>query len=303
MVHRFTQTTGPIPEKFGRRTSTWRWCRNKGSGTLVQDQATAAAMRFQESDRVSYGKNPLVEVICQARFNRLLRLESEVPAAFQQALMDDYPKVVETNSFAAAIPPQLAQIVRLDASVTNQRAFDFVSTDGEWSVSITSQFVALTTKTYRRWEDFRARLVKVFDAFANVYEVATFTRLGLRYQDLIQRSRLGLDGQHWATLLNPQLVGELAEDGFENDAKHIAKELVFSLDFDDASVRLYHGLARTQNADESCYLIDSDFFREQPTERGNALPILDRFNREAGKLFRWAISTPLHAAMDPEPIA
>jgi uncharacterized protein (TIGR04255 family) len=259
-------------------------------------------MRFKESDRVSYEKNPLVEVICQARFNRLLRLESEVPATFQQALRHDYPKVVETNSFAAAIPPQLAQVVRLDASVASQRAFDFVSADGDWSVSITSHFVALTTKTYRRWEDFRARLGKVFEAFTSVYEVTTFTRLGLRYQDLIQRSKLGLDGQGWAQLLNPRLVGELAEDGFETDAKHTARELVLSLDFDDASVRLYHGLARTQNVDESCYLIDSDFFRDLPTEQGYALPILDRFNREAGKLFRWAIADPLHAAMGPKPV-
>jgi len=260
-------------------------------------------MRFQESDRVSYEKNPLVEVICQVRFNRLLRIESEVPAAFQQALLNEYPRVVETNSFAAAIPPQLAQIVRLDASVANQRAFDFVSTDGEWSVSITSQFVALTTKNYRRWEDFRVRLEAILDAFAAVYEVTTFTRLGLRYQDLIQRSKLGLENQGWAQLLNPRLVGEIAEDGFEKDAKHVAKELVLGLDFDDASVRLYHGLARPQNVDETCYLIDSDFFRESTTERGDAIPILDRFNREAGKLFRWAISDPLHAAMDPKPVA
>jgi uncharacterized protein (TIGR04255 family) len=105
------------------------------------------------------------------------------------------------------------------------------------------------------------------------------------------------------TASNPRLAGELGEDGFEQDAKHIAKELILNLDFHDASVRLHHGLARTQSADESCYLIDSDFFRELPTERGNALPILDRFNREAGKLFRWAISSPLRAAMEPKRIA
>jgi uncharacterized protein (TIGR04255 family) len=159
-------------------------------------------MRFPESARVAYTENPLVEVICQARSNRLLRLESEVPAAFQQELLASYPQLVEINTLAGVLPPQLAQLAGAAAATVGQRAFDFVSADGIWKVSLTSHFVALSTIKYRRWEDFKVRLTSVLDTFANIYGVAAFTRLGLRYQDLIQRSKLGLIERPWSELLN-----------------------------------------------------------------------------------------------------
>jgi uncharacterized protein (TIGR04255 family) len=257
-------------------------------------------MRFPESERVIYAQNPLVEVICQARFNRLLRLETEVPAAFQLELIESYPVLRETNTLSGALPPQLAQLVGLEPGTVGQRAFDFISEDGAWRVSITSHFVALSATDYRRWDDFRPRFAKVLDAFVKVYGISTFTRLGLRYRDLIQRSKLGLQGREWSELLSRGVAGELREKGFEKDAKHVGKELVLDLDFDSASVRLYHGFARVQDSSENCYLIDADFFREVETERVDAEAILDRFNREAGKLFRWAIADPLHEAMGPQ---
>jgi uncharacterized protein (TIGR04255 family) len=257
-------------------------------------------MKFADSERVRYTSNPLAEVICQLRFKRLLRIETEPPAAFQEKIRRIYPETRETNTISPPLPPQVAQLIGLEPGAIGQRAFDFLTNDSAWKVSLTSHFVAMTATEYETWEDFRTRLESIVAAFCEIYDVTSFTRIGLRYRNLIQRSKLNLTGKRWAELLNRDLVGELQAEQFEADAQHAARELVLSLDVDDASVRLYHGFAQLQGTDERCYLIDSDFFREQDTEKGNVKPILDRFNREAGKLFRWSIAEPLHYAMGPQ---
>ncbi len=259
-------------------------------------------MRFPESERVRYKRNPLVEVICQLQFKRLLKIESDVPSAFQEQIRKAYPDTREATTISA-LPPQLAQLIGLEPGAIGQRTFDFLTADSSWKVSLTSHFLAVTTTDYRTWEDFKARLDPIMEAFCDVYDVSAFTRLGLRYRDLIQRSKLSLAGSRWADLLNGDLVGELRDASFEAGARHAARELVLGLDFDDASVRLYHGFAQRQGEVETCYVIDADFFRERETERADVKGILDRFNREAGRLFRWSIADPLHKSMEPETVA
>jgi uncharacterized protein (TIGR04255 family) len=262
-------------------------------------------MRFPESPRVVYRNNPIVEVICQLRFPRILRIDAELPIAFHERIRSHYPGVFEaqTGLPAAPLTPDVAHAVGIDPTVlaSTQRAFDFVSEDGAWRVSLTSQFLALTSSNYTRWEDFKARLAPATDALASEYRPLYFTRLGLRYRDLIQRSKLDLVDQAWSKLLRHPLLGELALPEFEQATNQAMREIVLNLDYDDARVRLLHGFAQLQGGSETCYLIDADLFSDRRVEKNDAEAILDRFNREAGCLFRWCIAEPLQRAMQPEP--
>jgi uncharacterized protein (TIGR04255 family) len=166
-------------------------------------------------------------------------------------------------------------------------------------VSLTSNFLALTATAYEDWDEFRRRLSPLVSLLVRLYQVSVFTRVGLRYRDLIQRSKLNLDAARWSELLRNELLGELQDRSFENAAVHAARELVLRLDSADEKVRLCHGFAQVQGSDETCYLIDADFFREGKTSEPDTVALLDRFNREAGNLFRWCILDPLHAAMEP----
>jgi uncharacterized protein (TIGR04255 family) len=148
----------------------------------------------------------------------------------------------------------------------------------------------------------------VVDGLLAEYAPPFFSRIGLRYRDLIRRSALNLSGTKWSKLLRPHVVGELEFDGAEDSAETVAKELLFRLDGppDAAKVRLFHGFARYMSEPENGYLIDADFFTEARTESKNvrdAEPSLDHFNKEAGRLFRWCISDQLHAAMAPTDVA
>lgn len=258
-------------------------------------------MPFPESERVIYGKNPLVEVICQLRFPPILRIETEVPAAFQDLLRREYPLLQEVSALTPpeGLPPDVAAFVSSLAQATKRVSREFVDSDGTWKVSLTRDFVALTTTQYERWEEFRDRLSRVLSALTEVYEPAFFTRVGLRYKDAIGRSRLGLEGQEWAQLLRLELAAELAADDVKGDVAEAQHQVVFRLSNGSGRVRLAHGLAVENETGEVGYLIDADFSTTDRTEVSDASSVLDSFNRQAGWLFRWCIRDELHAAMDP----
>src|ERR1700687_1084035 len=139
-------------------------------------------------------------------------------------------------------------------------------------------------------------------ALRGEYAPPFYSRIGLRYVDVVRRSRLNLQGMAWRDLLNPQIAGELASQvsGDVVEATHV---VVVKLNEQGDRVRMTHGLVNTKGPDEVSYVIDNDFFSEQRTEIGNAANKLDELHRESGNCFRWCVAPPLHAAMEPQPVA
>lgn len=181
------------------------------------------------------------------------------------------------------------------------RAFDFISADGLWRVSLTRDFLALTTDGYERWEDFRAHLDGPLSALHDEYEPAFYSRVGLRYRDVIVRSQLGLQGRPWNELLKPFIAGELAESSaVRDDVLSVQREALLKLE-PNIQVRVRHGLAKVDETGEQGYVIDADFFCDERTETTNVITILNQLNSYAGTLFRWCISAVLHDAMEPKP--
>jgi uncharacterized protein (TIGR04255 family) len=268
-------------------------------------QTTAReAVTFPESQRVIYERNPLEEVICQFRFPPILRIDSEIPARFQEAIRREYPLFSEQKGeelVATALPKEITRLIEKDFPIRiGNPTFLFTSEDGTWKVSLTREFLALTTLQYERWEDFRTHLERPFNALVKEYSPSFFSRIGLRYRDVIRRSRLGLEDSKWGELLEDHIGGTLALTGFSGAVTRADNNLLISLE-EDNQVRIRHGLARSNGNGETCYVIDSDFYAERKTESAHAIEQLDKFNRQAGHLFRWCITKKLHRAMGPRP--
>jgi uncharacterized protein (TIGR04255 family) len=251
--------------------------------------------------RVIYERNPLEEVICQLRFPQILRIGTEPPAEFQEHIRADFPIYSEEEPIGGLptnLPAELRGLIKSAFQVGTQfPTRRFSSGDGTWTVSLASDFIALSTTAYVRWEDFRNRLRGPLEALAAVYAPAFFSRIGLRYRDLICRSRLGLQQAHWSELLQPHIAAELTD---ENVPVVEALHQVICALSGDRRVRLVHGLRRV--SEEQCYTIDADFFTEERTEIPDATTVLTDFNREARRLFGWCISPRLHDAMVPRAI-
>lgn len=263
-------------------------------------------MPFPPVDRVIYGKTPLKEVVCQLRFPRILRIDADVPAAFQERVRSEYP-IVQSSQFGpdVQLPPELRPTVEFHfaGGPTKSQTFDFLSDDHAWQIGLTSEFIALTTTSYVRWEQFRDRIHSAVNAFVEIYNPADFTRVGLRYVDLITRSELKLNNVAWPELLNPNLCGELASPELKDEIHEARRQLLVTLPGKGRAVRVRHGLQRKDKTGEQCYLIDADFFTPEKTGTSDAISSLNEFRSHAGRLFRWCIQRRLHDAMEPAPVS
>ena len=261
-------------------------------------------IKIQEADRVVYPNNPLAEVVCQARFVRMPELASPSAAMAAFAAIGFTkpfePPRVNINVVAAGFP------VPLQPSIA---AYGATTEDGVWQVSFSADAVSLVCNKYLTWDDFLPRFGSVFDAYSSVFEAPQLSRIGLRYKDVINRETLGLSGAPWHQLIHPFLLGPLAAGVFA-DEKAIPEDQVRGalthgvIDFGDCSLALQSMLLRSvEDARQTVFLIDADFFREFPEgsrdykTSHDLHAVLDALHANAGAMFRRGIKEELHDAL------
>jgi len=256
---------------------------------------------FSDTPRVVYKQNPLEAVICQLRFPAILKISSESPVDFQEPLRKSYPlfREVPPLDVGTGLPPELSAIMGKLMPLPGSKAYELTSEDGAWQITLTQESLALQCKKYRRWEEFRAQLETALVLLLQIYEPSFFSRIGLRYRDVIARRSLQLDGVAWRELLSPKLASEFHTE-ISDSVEGSWHQLSLRLQGDAAKVTLQHGLGN--KGGEICYIIDSDFYTAERTGAQNATGILNYFNRQSGRLFRWCIADRLHHAMEPDPI-
>lgn len=255
---------------------------------------------FQDYPKVRYGKNPLELVVAEVRFPPLLRIETELPSKFQDALAGEFPLFQEVNPINLG-PPELAKLFQSANIFPTAKTFTFSSADNEWSLALNRESLSLTCRKYTRWDDFRKKWARPIDALLRIYEPQFFVRLGLRYRDVISKERLGLQDVLWSELLSPGIVGEIHTPiaPLLVTAWH---QVIFRLQEQNTQVFLQHGLQPVPPVGERCYIFDSDFSTESRTEPQNAHDAFSYFNKRSWYFFRACIANKLHDALQPEPI-
>ena len=143
-------------------------------------------MLLSQLPRTHYAKAPVHEVICQLRFPTILSIGAKEPAEFQEAIRKDFPQYAARQE---QLPPKVVKKGNATALEPQKPVTDyhFVSEDGRWKLNLTQNFIALSTLSYQRWEDFAARLDQPLAQFIQIYQPAFFERIGLRYVNAISR--------------------------------------------------------------------------------------------------------------------
>lgn len=268
-------------------------------------------MPFPRVDRVYFKLNPLEKVICQIRFPPLLRIDSEIPSLFQEHIRSKYPQYSKKIEYRTEIPLNLGQI----STELNQEAtktwpgissqananHEFLSENGEWSVNLTRTFIAVSTSKYTRWEKFRERFQEIFHVLNELYVPPFFTRVGLRYVDVFQRTKLGLKNSHWKDLLQPYVLGLLSSE-VESHVKNYISNSEISLGDGESLVRIATSFAQRVESNEQVFIVDSDFHNERKSDLKMVDAKLDFLNSRATRLIQWMITPKLFNAMEPTKI-
>lgn len=259
-------------------------------------------MLFSDFDRCLYTRSPLIEVICQLRFPTILSIGAKEPAEFQEAIRHDFPqyaarqehpapKVIGTENGVPKVEPQ--------STITN---YNFVSKDGFWKVNLTSNFIALSTLRYTRWEDFAQKLDKLLAAFIQIYKPDFFERVGLRYVNAISKEALGLTELLWDDLIQSPYVGILGEpDVDETDVNKCAVEVESKLK-NGCRLKLHAGpglLGAGKQDPKPRFILDQDLSAMGNLTLEQLPDKLEELHQYAGGLFHGAITDALHDAMGP----
>lgn len=260
-------------------------------------------MQFPETSRVIYHKSPLVEVICQFRFPSILSIETELPTKFQESIKDNYPffneKVEVQVKIFDDLVNKLPEIVNISPATIKNKNYEFISGDDKWKINLTSNFLSLSTINYSRWEEFYKHLDIAYSAFLVIYKPPFFTRIGLRYRDIIRRSHLGLEASSWDELLEPYMLGLLTAPLIKDATLNINHISEISLE-NECIVRIASGIIHDLGTREDNFIVDSDFFTTKKIDIGNSIDILNFFNTQGSRLIQWSITQKLHDAMEPE---
>lgn len=255
-------------------------------------------MEFPVTDRVIYDSNPLSEVVFQVRFPRILEIDERLPAEFQKALGPGYP-FVETRE-GVAVPPALAALSP-DFVSLKRTHYDFLTEGRETTITLFSEFLAITTRRYDRWETFSSHIESAMAALSGCYTVPMFTRVGLRYVDQISRNKLGIPDTRWSELVKLTALGIVAEDDIPiDDVLELQSATILRLP-DDAKATIRTGFGKfEETGDENIFFVDSDFFFDKVIKgKQDAIDLCSSFNRSAGYAFRWFITEQLHQALKP----
>jgi len=269
-------------------------------------------MPFSNFNRVIYNKKPLITVVCQLRFPRILIINEKQPADFQELIRDKYPlfqsaiehqQQIQMEIGAKEVSP--TPRVLLSEPANN---YKFSTIDEKWHVNLTSTFLSLSTSNYNSWEDFLGCLKAPLSALLEVYHPPFYERVGLRYVNAFTRSALNFDNMDWDELIQPFVLGFMSNPDIKSDVRnqHSSVELDIG---NGAMAQINTAKGYISDTDsglpvfsgEESFIVDSDMYmlRKNTNELDVSLTYLHEYST---KLIRSIITEKLHEAMAPRKV-
>lgn len=250
-----------------------------------------------KQERVKYRKSALREVIYQVRFPSILKIDTEAPSQFQELIRQEYPLYRITRN-------ETLMNMRAQArTISNNSNHEFVSVDGKTKVNLTNSFVAISTLDYDRWEVFKQLCASVLDRFVAVYKPVVMQRIGLRYKDVITRSKWGLIEVPWKELINNNALGVMG-DLPEDSINRYVMDLEIAQEDSVIEHRHFEVVkdATSMIPTEKSFLIDCDYYKQGAFKKEEVSVISELLHDHSSNFIRSIITDTLNTAMEPERI-
>lgn len=266
-------------------------------------------MNLKDYPRPQYAINPILDVVCQLRYPPILKI-LETPVLFQEKIRNEYPEYQQTGfNFPENFPVELQNMMR--SAGMNQGGDDihhkFASEDNIWQISLGKNYLSLTNiGHYTGFEDFKNRFEKLLEAFHATYSPLLYTRIGLRYKNIITKKIFHeIESYSWSQLIPSHVAPEL-HDADISEKKIIDFEKKLVLAEGSERINLFNVLTRVSGEfkgvaleDQLAYIIDIDCYTEEKTNDCTTIrDTIISFKKDIQNLFRRSISDELHKALE-----
>lgn len=242
--------------------------------SLKWEADALVTLRSENVDR--YKRNFLRQAVCEFRFPTLMELgEPRPPASFVTALRKEYPHLELANEVTLGIA---------GGPSGSNNTHIFRSTKLTWTVSLKQSTLSIETTAYTDYAHMKERVLRVVDAASKIIDSDFFTRVGLRYVNVIDSDADPTNG--W---VNPVLVAPIRSGHFAGIQEYAGK---FQLMAPDGGCLLQHGIRLKQphlrEAVQPEYVLDIDTFRNE-VALSDTGAVLDAMHAQAFDFFDWAI--------------
>lgn len=235
-----------------------------------------------------FANPPLKAMLGQVRFPPVLKIANlSALGDFQEAIRAEWPEFVQEQQISFVIGPGMQQA----AQPGPQQIYRFTSTDKVWNVVLTTDAVTIETTGaghYSSYDEFGKRFRGVWDALLEHFAPASILRQGLRYVDHLE------DGartpEEWARLINPELMGPLAGSLAAGLEQAISD---YRFRYEDGVLVFKHGILPAGTENQPGYLLDFDFFADEPSNEVATDAVMERFaayHERAYAFFRWCVT-------------
>lgn len=248
----------------------------------------------------SLGNSPLALVVAQVQFPAILSVPTDevLLARFQERIRDRYPYLFMGQQFGFNVGPQ-----GVEQQQPTSRLYQFTDAGRQWMVTLSAGSIALEARDYTDYEDFSERLLRILASAREVYKIDLRQRLGLRYVNEIRHPDIQTS-EGWASLINPQLLGPLADTGLSPLITSSYQETVLRLDNGGLTLRHGHftqGSTVVPPPGEApkeggpFYLIDFDAYDEAGRDLDDHTldELLKSYNHTMYQLLRWGVQEKL----------
>ncbi len=240
-----------------------------------------------------FGRNPLEVVVCQLRFDPILKVQQRV-AEFQDQVRSRFPQYEESEA-------ELFELRLPESEVHSRkvRTFTLSARAEKASVTIGDQSIALQYGAHRDRRTLIEDAQLVLGVFDRCFAPVSRRRLGLRYVNLIDREQIGAAlgrGVDWADLIAPGFLG--VQSGLADlDGTRFATE--FTSPMPRGAMTARFGILPLPSRSNLVFRLDIDRYCEDDLASVDVAALLETFADDIYRLFRAAAGKALIDWMEP----
>jgi len=139
--------------------------------------------------RKIYKNPPLIEAVCEFRFDPTSPWDLAIPGLFYEQVKSSHPvkrPISSVEVILRSVPNQQFAPQSLPPSVQHMDRIQFLG-DDEKSVLMLGPHVISVHRLapYTRWEDFKPSIAKALEVYRNVASPKGLSKIGLKFQNLI----------------------------------------------------------------------------------------------------------------------